>query len=254
MMITSQLARLVIPTNLCLTLVGLGAVCLLIRRRKTGWTLVATGLAWLLFWSIPATSLWLGGRLEWQYPYMAASQLPRAQAIVVLGGHTANNRQNWFQPYNPVTAASRVDRAAELYREQRASTLVLSGAALDGTLSEAQMMARLLQQKQIPEQALLLETESLTTHENGLYTARLLKQKGLNQILLVTSALHMPRAMAVFRHEGIEPIPAGVTPQVVLPPDAGFIVWLPHGRALEASRSIIKEYAAFLIYRLRGWL
>ncbi|HLR13285.1 MAG TPA: YdcF family protein [Burkholderiaceae bacterium] len=255
MTLSSQLARLVIPGNLCLVLVSVGVVFLLVRRRKTGWTFVATGLGWLLLWSIPATSLWLGGRLEFQHPHVAARQLPQAQAIVVLGGHTANNRQNWFQTYNPVTAASRVDRAAELYREQRAPTLVLSGAALDGTLSEAQMMARLLGQQHIPEHALLLETQSLTTHENGVYTARLLKQEGLTKVLLVTSALHMPRAMAVFRHEGLEAVPAGVTPQILPPDEAGFFfAWLPNGRALEASRSIIKEYAAFFIYRLRGWL
>lgn len=254
MNITSYLAQLVIPTNLCLVLVSLGIVLFIARHRRLGVSLAAIGAGWTLFWSIPASSLWLGGQLEHRYAYVPAKELPQAQAIVVLGGHTANNRKNWFQPYSPVTTVSRVDRAAELYQKHRAPLLVLSGAALEGTLSEAEMMARSLQQQAIPEKALLLETNSLTTHENGLYTARLLAQQGLDSILLVTSALHMPRAMAVFRQEGLEPVPAGSAPQITVPDDAKFSVWLPNRRALEASRSIIKEYAASLIYRLRGWI
>lgn len=254
MTFASHFAQLVIPVNLCLVLVVLGVACFPLKRRKLGCVLITAGLGWVLFWSIPASSMWLGGRLELRYPHVAASDLPPAQAIVVLGGHTANNRNNWFLPHDQATAASRVNRAAELYREQRAPIMVLSGAALDGLFSEAQMMARSLQQQHIPEHALLLETESLTTHENGMYTARLLEREGLTDILLVTSALHMPRAMAVFRREGLDATPAGVAPQIVKPQDTKFSIWLPHGRTLEASRSIIKEYAAYLIYWLRGWI
>lgn len=254
MNLTSHLAQLVIPINLFMVLVGMGVILVTMRRRRTGVALMVAGTGWILFWSVPASSLWLGGHLEQRYGYVPADQLPEAQAIVVLGGHTANNRQNWFLPYTPNTTSSRVDRAAQLYQQQRAPVLVVSGAALDGAFSEAQMMARSLQQQYVPEDAVLMETESLTTHENGVYTAQLLKQQNLTSFLLVTSALHMPRAMAVFRQQGLEPIPAGALPQITVPQGTRFYSWLPSWRALEASRSIIKEYAAFLIYRLRGWI
>lgn len=254
MNISSLLASLIIPLNLCIVLLVIGAVLFIARRRKTGLFIAASGLAWALFWSLPASSLWAGGRLEQLYPHVLPDALPQAQAIVVLGGNTANNRQNWFESYNPETASARVDTAAVLYQTQRAPYIVLSGAALDGSISEAEMMARVLEQQGIPEQALLLEKSSYTTYENAVYTRRMLDEHDLNQVLLVTSALHMPRAMAVFRKQGITAVAAPSRPQIVVPADPTFSFWQPNARALSASRSIIKEYAGLLVYWFRGWI
>lgn len=252
--IASLLANLVIPLNLCVALLVVGAVLFIARHRKTGLLVGVIGLSWALFWSLPASSLWAGGRLEQLYPHVIPDQTPTAQAIVVLGGNTANNRHNWFEPYDASMASPRIDTAAQLYDAGRAPRIVLSGAALDGSLSEAQMMAKQLMQKGIPEQALILETDSLTTYQNGVYTGRALKERGIDRVLLVTSALHMPRAVAVFRKQGIAVAAAPSLPQITVPADPDFSFWQPNGRALTASRSIVKEYAGLLVYWIRGWI
>ena len=254
MTFTSYLANLVIPQNLCLTLVVLGLVLGLIRLRRTGAALAAFGLAWLLAWSLPITSLWLGGSLEARYPHLPAAQVPTADAIVVLGGNTANGRANWFLPYDKETAIVRVDTAINLYQAGRAPKVVLSGGALEGDVSEARGMAHVMKQHGVPEEALLLENSSRTTYENATETEEALKRQGFKQVLLVTSALHMPRAMAAFSKQGVSAIPASTPPQIFLPPDGSVAAWLPHLRTLEASRSIIKEYAGLLLYWLRGWV
>ncbi len=115
-------------------------------------------------------------------------------------------------------------------------------------------MANALKQQGIPEQAIILEARSYTTYENGVYTIQELKQREISRILLVTSALHMPRAMAVFRKQGITAIPAPSAPQIVVPNDPQFSFWQPSRRALAASRSIVKEYVGLLVYWLRGWI
>src|SRR5690606_16011887 len=102
---------------------------------------------------------------------------------------------------------------ATLYKAGRAPLIVLSGAALEGKLSEAQMMANALKQQDIPASAMLLESRSFTTYENALYTADELRHRNIQQVLLVTSALHMPRAMAVFRKQGISAIASPSPPQ-----------------------------------------
>lgn len=254
MTVTNYLASLIIPQNLCVALVVLGFFLVLARLRKTGAALAAAGVIWVTAWSLPATSLWLGGALEARYPHVAAQQLPQADAIVVLGGNTANGRANWFLPYDKETAIVRVDTARDLYRAGRAPIIVLSGGALEGDVSEARGMAHVLKQQGVPEEALLLENASRTTYENATQTEEELKEHGVNKVLLVTSALHMPRAMAAFSKQGIPAIAASTPPQIVLPPDGSVARWLPHMRTLEASRSIIKEYAGLLLYWLRGWV
>lgn len=254
MSLTSFLANLVIPLNLCVTLLVIAVVLLMLRWRRTACALVALSLAWGIFWSLPASSLWAGGRLEQLYPYTPAAELPAAQAIVVLGGHTAGGRLNWFQPYDRDTAVTRTAVAAMLYQAQRAPVVLLSGAALEGSQSEAEFMAANLRKTGVPATALILEKDSFNTYENALYSARILKERNINRVLLVTSALHMPRAMAVFSKQGLTPIAAPSAPQIIVPDDPDFSFWLPDERTFFASRSIIKEYVGMLMYWLRGWI
>ncbi|MBP6020228.1 MAG: YdcF family protein [Burkholderiaceae bacterium] len=254
MTLSSFLTNLVIPLNLCMALLLLATALFILRQRKTAVFIATSAICWTLFWSLPASSLWAGGRLEQLYPHSMPSDLPPAQAIVVLGGSTANSRANWFEPYDSATAVPRVDTAALLFKAHRAPLILVSGAALDGSISEAQMMANALTQQDIPKSAIILETRSFTTYENGLYTLQELKKRHITRVLLVTSALHMPRAMAVFRKQGVTAIPAPSSPQIVVPNDPDFSFWQPNIRALNASRSIVKEYVGLLVYWMRGWI
>lgn len=254
MVLSSFLANLVIPLNLGIALLVLGASMYIVRRRRVAVLVAGCGMAWVIFWSLPASSLWAGGRLEQLYPYRPPDALPTAQAIVVLGGSTASNRPNWFEPYDRNTTISRVDTAARLYHAGRAPLVIVSGAALDGSVSEAQIMANALRQHGVPDDAILQEDRSLTTYENAVYTARLLDERKLDRVLVVTSALHMPRAMGVFRKQHVDALAASSPPQIVVPDDPAFSFWQPNAHVLSASRSIVKEYVGMLVYWLRGWL
>ncbi|HZH57937.1 ElyC/SanA/YdcF family protein [Yanghanlia caeni] len=254
MALSTFLTNLVIPLNLGVTLLVLGVLCSMLRRPRLGALITVSGVAWVLFWSLPASTLWAGGHLEQRYPYRPPDQLPVAEAIVVLGGSTASNRANWFEPYDRQRTISRVDTAAELYHAGRAPHVVVSGAALDGNVSESQIMANNLRQLGVPSEVIIQESESLTTYENAVYTARLLKELQLDRVLLVTSALHMPRAMGVFRKQQVDAIAAGSPPQITVPEDTTFLFWQPNAHVLSASRSIVKEYVGMLVYWLRGWL
>ncbi len=254
MVLSSYLTHLVIPLNLGIALLVMGVLMFIVRRRRVAVLLAAGGMAWVVFWSLPASSLWAGGRLEQLYPYRTPEALPTAEAIVVLGGSTASNRPNWFEPYDRRATVSRVDTAARLYHAGRAPLVIVSGAALDGSVSEAQIMANALRQQGVPDAAILQESRSLTTHENAVYTARLLNERQLHRVLVVTSALHMPRAMGVFRKQQVEAVAASSPPQIVVPDDPAFSFWQPNAHVLSASRSIVKEYVGMLVYWLRGWL
>ena len=248
------LALLLYPPNVGLLLLVVAVVLALSHQRRTAILLTLVGLIWVLLWSLPATTLYLGGRLENLYPYQVAETLPQADVIVVLGGNTQSNRANWFEPYNKATAADRLDRAAEIYFAHRAPHILLSGSALEGKTSEARIMARTMRQKGIPDAALLLENEGRNTHENTVRTREMLKEHQLRTVLLVTSALHMPRAMASLNAQGIQAVAAGLPPQIFVPDDYTIDKWTPHLRSLEGSRAIIKEYLGMLAYWARGWI
>lgn len=248
------LTQLVIPINFAIALLLLSTVLALLKRWKPAMSIVLVAVAWTLFWSLPIASIWLGGHLENRYTYETANHVPKADAIVVLGGHTANSRQNWFDEYDPNKTTTRIQRATDLYEAYRAPIILVSGAALDGGTSEAQTMAHYLKSRGIPEPAIVIEEQSYTTKENAIYSAKKLKKSQAQRVLLVTSALHMSRAMASFQKEGVDVIAAPVAPQITKPNDSWFAIWKPNFQALNASRSIIKEYVGLLVYWIRGWI
>lgn len=254
MNLTSWLPQLVIPINLAGTLLVIALLFFLIRWRKLAALLALTAMAWVVGWSLPGVSVWAGGYLEQRYPHQPIEKIPHAEAIIVLGGHTANNRQNWFEELENTQKQTRVDYAATLYAAGKAPQIIVSGAALDGGMSEAQMMARTLEQLDVPSKDILLERQSQNTRENALFSINKLRTNGIHKVLLVTSSLHMPRSMATFENRGIDIIPAPVAPQILLPENGGIEPWIPSWRTLHASRSIIKEYVGLLVYWARGWI
>jgi uncharacterized SAM-binding protein YcdF (DUF218 family) len=106
----------------------------------------------------------------------------------------------------------------------------------------------------VPPAAIITETESVNTRQNALNVARVWTQKQWQSGYLVTSAAHMPRALAAFRMTGLdlEPWPAdykGGDPAI-----SNLLDVLPDARALELTTAAIKEFLGIAIYRLRGWL
>lgn len=236
------------------TALVLGLVALLLApsphrsRRRAGFAAGVVAIVWLCFWSLPATSLWIRGQLEDQAGPRSIDALPTASAIVVLGGAVEGALPPW-RPYPDLTSAGdRVWHAARLYRAGKAPLIVLSGGTThEGEEPEAQAMRKFLVDLGVPEAAMLLEEKSTTTTENAADTARLLQARGIRRILLVTSALHMRRARALFERVGFQVIPAPTDYEV----SHRAFVWrdlLPDANALDGSGRAIKE----IVGRLGG--
>jgi uncharacterized SAM-binding protein YcdF (DUF218 family) len=252
--LSNFLYRLLYPPNLSLLILAIAFVAMFLKKRFFSFTLIGVAIVWVMLWSLPVTTLVMGGFLENRYQSLAAKDYPKADAIVVLGGHIQGNRHNWFTPYDKKMVRSRETLAAELYLTQRAPVMVLSGGALEGSIGDTNNMARTLIQNGIPEQAILLETHSQNTFENALLTQKTLSNLEKKRILLVTSALHMPRSMAAFEKQPIEVTAAPLPKQITVPNIRPLHIWQPDNITLEASRSILKEYLGLFVYWLRGWV
>jgi uncharacterized SAM-binding protein YcdF (DUF218 family) len=253
----------------------LGMACVLLAtalvvRRHLQWQtrLIAVTLALLWLGGNRIVAMTLARSLEWRYAPApdAASAAPHADAIIVLGG--ATRTPGYPRPTAEVNeAGDRLLYAAWLYHQGAAPTIVLSGgaAAWSGPQgsSEAEIMADLLQRMGVPESALLLETTSWNTYENAEASLDLLTAHNIKSVLLVTSAIHMPRAYATFAYPEID-----VTP---MPTDfwVSQAEWdyytqpklsvqlmnlLPSAQDLNLTTQAIKEYIGIVVYTVRGWL
>jgi uncharacterized SAM-binding protein YcdF (DUF218 family) len=238
------LVSLTYPLVLSAALLALAVVLLALRQRRLAAVLGAMAFGWSLFWSMPAASDWLRDSLERRHPVVSEASLPRADAIVVLGGGSYEwTARPDVDPDDLVN--SRLAAGARAWRAGRAPIIILSGGRGRPGHTEADLMADAIAHLGVPASALLLEQHSRNTRDNAVFTARLARQHGVHRILLVTSSLHMPRASLLFRDEGVRVIPVSVPEPTSL--RLGWVRrWLPTRSALWRSGRALKEYAGLL--------
>jgi uncharacterized SAM-binding protein YcdF (DUF218 family) len=239
---TRLVALLISPLGTALLLGLLSLAFSWRRHHRAAIVSGATAIAWLWLFSTPAASLWIRTYLESQHPALPVSALPNADAIVVLGGAVSPPEP----PRSDVdlgSAADRVWHAARLYHAGKAPLIVLSGGSdpAVGEMSEAEAMQLFLRDLGVPDSAMLLETRSRNTRENVRYSAQLLDARKMHHILLVTSALHMDRAMGQFLGQGLDVTPAVTDVEAVSVP-ADLWRYLPDAGALSLSTGALKEF------------
>lgn len=227
---------------------------LLTRRGAVlGLVAVLTLLLWLA--ATPWLSRGVQSLLEERAGEAGAESLPHADAIVVLGG-ILTPPADTGAGINLSAAADRLVYAAQLYKLGKASTILISGGHSGGNARDAESVhaAALLAGWGVPESAILTETESTDTYENAVYSKLLLDQHGLKSVLLVTSAMHMPRALATFKSAGISATPAPTDFEAAGSGPSGIIAWTASPAALEVTARTLKELIGWLVYRNRGWI
>jgi len=235
---------LLTPMGTALCLVVVAGTLAAFKRRHTPWLLVSVAMLWLAVWSTPWASYMVRSRLEAPFPPVPVAATPPAAAIVLLGGGIAPPAKG-REHSNMNQAADRIWHAARLYRAGKAPLIVLSGGsgAMGEATSEALAMQLLLQEWGIPAQAMVLEELSRNTAENARFTAALLRQRGIREVLLVTSALHMPRALPLFEAQGLTVHPAAADHEGRATAHwPWWQRWLPESAALDGSARAIKEW------------
>jgi uncharacterized SAM-binding protein YcdF (DUF218 family) len=245
------------PLTIVLVLLILAATLLASGRqqRLAAGTLMAA-IILLLVASAPPVAGVLYGTLERIHPPLAIEDVPVADAIVVLGGGID-------LPLHPRTdaelgeAADRILVAARLYRAGKAPRVLVSGGnvfAQDGVAGESEYTRRLLVEWGVPTGMIVVETRSRNTYQNAIETRKLLTVPGRWKVLLVTSAVHMPRALATYRSQAIDAVPVPTDYAVVGYNQPWLLDWLPSAQALSMSTAALREWLGLAVYRARGWI
>ena len=259
--LSKLLPLFVYPLGLSCLLLMLALVWLRRRPRRASGS-IALALIILLLSSNGWVAAYLTRSLEWRH--LPTAELPQAQAIVVLGGGIlpADAPRPWVEMTD---AGDRVLYGARLYLAGKAPLLILSGGRIDwrdGGPSESADMAEIAKLMGVSADAIVQDPTSLNTYQNAVNVKKILQERGLNQIILVTSALHMPRSLLIFQKQGIEAIPAAADfhvseqnlDEIVSTPQARALNLLPEASKLNQVSKVMKEYIGLGVYRLRGWL
>ncbi len=247
-MATNIISALLLPPLNCILLCVLG-LALRRRRPRLGLTLSMTALATLAIFSTVAGSRLLVLPLETQTDVLVLAKNTRAQAIVVLGGGRLSDAPEYGGRAMPGEhTLARILYAARLHRLTALPVLVSGGAPDGAPEAEAVTMARVMTDEfAVPVR--WREQRSNTTAENAALTAKMLGPEGIERILLVTDAMHMPRAKAIFEQNGFAVVAA---PTLFLSRDRlTFSSFLPGGKGLQRTYSALHEWLGLLWYRVR---
>lgn len=243
----------VTPLGFCIAIALAGLLLLLGKWRRSGLVCVAVAIIGLWLAATPLVARMSLGALEQRYPVLTAETSPTADIAIVLGGGTRGPAAP--RPGADLGEASdRVLFAAELYRAGKARRIVVSGGNLPWgaeTEPEAETIRKLLIFWGVPETAIVAAGGSRTTAENAREVQALWPQLGASSALLVTSASHMPRALAAFRKAGLPVTPAATDVRIVHQP-FDLLDLLPDSDALDQTSDAVKEVIGSFIYGLRG--
>lgn len=238
-------ALLLPPTSLVLlALVGLSWSR---RARLPGLGLACVSLLGLLVLSTEAAAQALIRTLE-----VAPLRDPRAagaQAIVILAGGRSRGAPEWGGETVRALTLQRVRYGARLARETGLPILVTGGNPGGGRHAEAELMRDALRDE-FGIAPRWVEAASDTTYDNARLSAAELLRAGVEHVLLVTDAWHMPRAQPVFERHGLKvtPAPTGYLGQAAFRP----LHLVPNAASLRIAHIALREWLAIAWYRLRG--
>jgi uncharacterized SAM-binding protein YcdF (DUF218 family) len=211
------------------------------RARRTGWALLAAGLAslWLLSLPVMADAL---ARATQRCPPLDPSRPVQAQAIVILGGdaHRFRDPEYGGQPAVSQHLLERLNYGALIAR-RTGLPIAVSGTD-EETLAMSTSLAR-----DFGIRARWAEARSRDTFQNAQFCAELLGPAGITRIVLVTDADHEWRAMHEFAAAGFSVVPAPVGLYVPRELSAGS--FLPNTSSLAHSTEALYEILGDLARR-----
>jgi uncharacterized SAM-binding protein YcdF (DUF218 family) len=250
LLLTKSLSQLLLPPGGLILLALLGVI---FWRRFIGRALVLLSLAllWLLSTEPVRDALILP--LEYKYPPLAMQTVPHDNAaIVLLGGGIYENAPE-YGGRNALGhfAVMRTIYAADLAKATGLPVYASGGTPLtDANEAEGVVMRRWLIRFGVPAEQAFAESAANNSWENAVYMRRMLQKQGIRQVVLVTTAWHMPRSVWSFEQQGIEVIPA---PCDYIAENESYDLrsFLPRWNVLADSGQALHEYLGLFWYRLR---
>ena len=242
------LTLIILPPGSFLLLIALGLILVRSRpRSRRGLTLAWLGVLGLLLLSAPITATFLT-RLVSDATLLHPAELQAAQAIVILGGGLRRNAIEYGTDVPSGLTMDRLRYGANLARRSNLPVLVTGGRVHGIGRAEADVMREVLE-RDFQVRVRWIEDASRNTHENAVFTARVLKAASVSRIILVTHAVDARRARREFQAAGLVVKVAPTLIPTITGPDS-WVQYMPNANALQGSALAVYELIANLAMTL----
>ncbi|MHC4266951.1 MAG: envelope biogenesis factor ElyC [Planctomycetota bacterium] len=247
------------PLSFTLLLSFLGLFLLwFTTKQKVGKILVSVGVILLTLFSCNFVADKLLRPLERQYNKLDINRLSAESKtengsdikfiVILAGGHISDPEIPLLSQINS-NPLVRLIEGIRIYKNYPGAKLLLSGGGVLDPFYEAEVMAAVAREMGIPERDIILETKSRDTKDEAMFIKPIV---GNEPFVLVTTASHIPRSMALFKKLGMDPIPSPVG-HIVRDRQrpTGFSIF-PRTGNLKKSDIAIYEYLGLTWAKLRG--
>ena len=208
----------------------------------------------LIFFSLGFPIKFLVAR--WEVTGTRIEKVDNYEIGVVLSGMAEYNKD-----LNVLSARRGIDRIWQtitLYKKGKIKKILISGDSgyiIRKGLHEADQLKEVLVKWGIPTEDIIVENKSKNTFENAQLTGDLLKKmKNNKRFLLITSALHMPRAAACFKKQNLKFDVFATDHYYIKNTEFTFDELLPSVQSFEMWEVYLKEVVGYTVYSLRGYL
>lgn len=238
----------VLPPGVLVAVFAVWGAILLWRRKRSGWIpLSAAAILYLLSVAVVADPLLrLVEVRDWN-----PADVRSADVIVLLGGGIVEGAADLTGDSAPSPdMMCRLVDTVRLQRQTGKPVIVAGGKVEDGP-SEASVVKRFLVEFGVPAEAVILDERSRDTVENARYSARIMKERGFRQALIVTSGYHLRRSLLLFRAAGVR---CGGYPSNLMAErkkTLGFLDFLPSIEAFRKSAVALREMLGEVFYEAR---
>ena len=241
------IAQFFMPETFCLILILSGLIIIwFTRKQKTGKILITIGTLLLLLFSYKYTANILTYSLENQHQIYIQNKNIKVKYIVVLGGGVKYNKTQPISSQIGETTLVRLVEGIRLLRLNPGAKLILSGGKTFSIKSEAEIMSSIANILGVNNNSIILDPISLNTQMQAVNIKKIVKNYNF---FLVTSAMHMPRSVLLFKHYGMNPLPAPTAYKSGNLSPSPFL-FFPSPGALGQCASVIHEYLGLIWFKM----
>lgn len=186
--------------------------------------------------------------LEKKYPLISQENIEKSDIYVLLCGGIITDTIDGNIPN--ANAGSRIMKTVQLYIKNPKKIYISGGSPLQNKESESSVYKRELTALGIPADDIIIENRSNNTAENGKYVKEMMKAENIKSAVIITSAVHMPRSMEVFKDKELEFYPAPYN-FLAHQEKQNNLAYIPQFKVLKDLYAAFWEYIGIMYYKIR---